>query len=295
MYQAYHPLIIRLLQRPGWQLALGTAGLLLLLLAGGYLLGIAALVQSTSAHELTLQQQEAELVRQQQMLLRQRAHSEWQTALAAIVTPPGEITALPQYVIASLDSSGGRLLHWQPDERSGEKRGGLRQQGTFRLQIPFARLLPFLTELMLASAVPLAIEQLTVSRRDESAAADAQSLPLEVTLRLASYQGRVIRAEPDPAYLSLATAGQRDPFQRHGNLECQPRSGQMQLKGIVGEPGRYTAWLLSAQDLWLKAQAGEQLATEAWRVDQVSEHQVYLSLDDPQCGARQQVLSFAAQ
>ncbi|NMP28462.1 hypothetical protein GW590_16490 [Rahnella sp. SAP-1] len=298
MDKVYHPLILRLLQRPGWQLALGIAGLLLLLLAGGYLLGIAALVQSTSAHEQTLQQQEAEIIGQQRILLRQRARSEWQTALAAIATPPAESTALPQYVIASLDSSGGRLLHWQPDERSGEKgekRGGLRQQGTFRLQIPFARLLPFLTGLLLTSAVPLAIEQLTVSRRDESAAVDTQPLPLEVTLRLASYQGRAIRAEAEPAYLSLTTAGQRDPFQRHGNPVCQPRSGQMQLKGIVGGPGRYTAWLLSAQDQWLKAQAGELLASEAWRVDQVSEHQVYLSLDDPQCGARQQVLSFAAQ
>ncbi|MDR3430494.1 MAG: hypothetical protein P4L95_01100 [Rouxiella aceris] len=298
MYKAYHPLILRLLQRPGWQLALCTAGLLLLLAAGGYLLGIAALVQSTSAGEQALQQQEAEIIGQQRILLRQRARSEWQTALTEVAPPSGNIAELPQYVISSLDSSGGRLLHWRPDERSGEKgekRGSLRQQGTFRLQIPFARLLPFLSRLMLTSAMPLAIEQLTVSRQDESATEDVPPLPLQVTLRLASYQGRVIRAEPEPANSLPVMAVQRDPFQQQSGPVCQPRNGQMQLKGIVGEPARYTAWLLSAEGRWLKAQAGELLASEAWRVDQVSENLVYLSLDDPQCGVRQQVLSFAAQ
>ncbi|MCC3720358.1 hypothetical protein LLS47_14250 [Rouxiella badensis] len=286
MRTEYREMLKRLMQRPNGQIALLLALVLSLLLTAGYGLSLHGRKQYAQAIAVQIKEQRQLSAQRQRVLLLQPSRREWQANLDLLKPPAEARQSLPHYLLAPLDAVSGRLLHWQPEQKTPVSAG--QQQGAFRLQVSFHGLIQLLQTLLLQQPAPVAIEQLNVTKNQSIAPL------LDVTLHLATYAGRVSQAQRERAASDIASPLLRDPFQADDNRPCgEPSDGETltQLKGILGGAGRYTGWLIDARGAWLKAQAGGTIAEGNWHVEEVTDKQVRIRTRSAQCGERQQIFT----
>lgn len=291
MRKGYREFILHLMLRPGWQLAAMGSLLLLMIFAGGYGLALSARIQSAVAIEAQLKTLKEKINQQQRLLLHQRPRAEMQATLDLIAPLQPVMMPLPQQLLAPLKAAGGKLLHWLPD-RQVPIIEGLQQQGTFKLQMPFTGLVRLLEELMTQTLIPLAIEQLSITRPESG------NPELNVTLQLASYNGNMTAGQRKQAQLQFAAPLGRDPFisEQTRLSSCNNKAegdGMPELRGVLGDARGYTGWLRLAGGGWLRAIKGETLTDGLGYVDEVNQKQVRVSFGQPRCGEKQQTFTLA--
>jgi len=285
----------QILQRPDWHIALGVATGLLLFISSGYHFALSGLLQSATTLREQAQQQRQMIEVQQRTLLRQPSRAALQAELLKIVQVDMAMLPLPQRILAPLNAAGGRLLHWIPASPEASPQNALRQRGTFTLQMRYAELLQFLQALLDHTLTPAVIEHLRMTQSATSKPQGASPL-LDVTLLLADYRGQIEKAAQKRAATIFSTASGRDPFSRQQRTACQQENRWQdlaQLKGILGNSNNYTGWLMLSAGTWFKAVSGQTLADGKWRIDAVTNKQVLISLDDPQCGLQRHTFTLA--
>jgi len=294
MRTEYRELVLRLSSRSHWQMAWLMLAVFSAFAAGGYWLWILPLRVTAENLIQQIQTQTRQVSQQQRVLLRQSSRAEWQSKLADILPKQASLPPLPQHILAPLNAAGGRMLHWLP-EKDLATPDGVVQQGTFRLQLPYIGLVSMLQQLLAASSAPVAIEQLAVSPAAESFGAESL---LDVTLRLAAYRGRISAQQKEQVKSQFSAALLRDPFSLRQAPRCRESIKEAkfpQLSGIIGSADNFTGWISLSAGEWFKAQPGRKLPNDGGRVEDVSAHQVRLTLTQPRCGEALQILTLAGQ
>lgn len=261
-----------LMEKPGWQRLAALAGCALVpvlmcyqFLLRGLWLEQTELKQQTEAQQLTVS-------RAQMALLRAPPLDSIEPSLKENTAQQQPRLPLEKQFAQPLKDAQATLVLWQP---VAEMAAGT--QGELQLKLSFSSLMQFLSALQQRPEQP-AFNELSL-----------QSAGSEMTASILLTQTTGLEALADN---EITVVTERDPFAAAFSPSCTTTAQPLlwKLSGISYSGEQFSGWLISPEGRWTRVEAGTQLGTPAWTIDNLDSSHAELSMADPRCGEQWQTL-----
>ncbi|AVF36222.1 HofO family protein [Rahnella sikkimica] len=261
-----------LMEKPGWQRLAALAGCVLILVLLCYPFWLRGLWREQTELKQKAGSEQLTVARAQAALLQSPVLDSIEPSLKENTLVQQQNLPLAQQFAQPLKDAQATLVRWQP---AAEPAGG--HQGELQLKLSFSSLMQFLSALQQRPEQP-AFSELSL-----------QSAGSEMTASVLLTQTTGLGALPEN---EIAAAAGRDPFAAAVSPSCTTAAQPLlwKLSGISHSGEQFSGWLISPEGRWTRVEAGTQLGTPAWTIENLDSSHAELSMADPRCGEQRQTL-----